>query len=193
MVALNTAYAPSKALTRSENRVGDFFCEVADCVGEDGRSTRKRIGEKRGCSYDLASSHCYGPFGELIRATGEKKDDFNYRFTSDVEGRFRLTARRLVPRLRPRSPCRIPPRSPRGAFPHRPSARVAPASRATRAMPNTTRSANANTEPLLRSLRLSAQRLRESQAAKPLPSLKPCPSLRDRHPILGRLTRPASG
>lgn len=85
MVALNTAYAPSKALTRSENRVGDFFCEVADCVGEDGRSTRKRIGEKRGCSYDLASSHCYGPFGELIRATGEKKDDFNYRFSTKYE------------------------------------------------------------------------------------------------------------
>lgn len=46
---------------------------------------RNRIGGKRGYGYDLASSHCYGPFGELIRATGSKKDDFNFRFSTKYE------------------------------------------------------------------------------------------------------------
>lgn len=85
MVALNTAYVRSRNFERSKNRVGDFFYKGADCIGQNSRSTRSRIREKRGCNYDIASSHCYGPFGELIRATGEKKDDFNFRFSTKYE------------------------------------------------------------------------------------------------------------
>ena len=33
MVALNTAYAPRNTSTRSQNRVGDFFCKVGQGVG----------------------------------------------------------------------------------------------------------------------------------------------------------------
>ncbi|HBR92806.1 MAG TPA: hypothetical protein DEA90_01415 [Opitutae bacterium] len=35
MVALNTVYAPSKTHTWAKNRVGDFFCQDADYVGEN--------------------------------------------------------------------------------------------------------------------------------------------------------------
>ena len=48
-----------------------------------------------------------------------------------------------------------------------------------------------NTEALFQSLRLPAQILCESQAATAAAELEPCPSLRDRHPILCRLTRHA--
>lgn len=85
MVALNTAYASSKTLARSKNHVGNFFGEVVESVGEDRRSSRNRIGEKQVCDCDLTSSHCFGPFGELIRATGAKKDAFNFRFSTKYE------------------------------------------------------------------------------------------------------------
>ena len=45
MVALNTAYAPSKTLERPENRVGDFFCEGTDRLGTNRLPTRNRTGE----------------------------------------------------------------------------------------------------------------------------------------------------
>ena len=85
MVALNEAFASSKTEATAKNRVGDFFCKVTESVGEDRRSTRKYTEEKQVCGYDIASSHCYGPFGELIRATGEKKDAFNFRFSTKYE------------------------------------------------------------------------------------------------------------
>jgi RHS repeat-associated protein len=72
MVALNTAYASSKTPTRSKNRVGDFFWQAADCAGENGRSTRKRIGEKRGYAYELASS----------------VTDYGFRYYDPVTGRW---------------------------------------------------------------------------------------------------------
>jgi RHS repeat-associated protein len=70
MVALNTAYAPSKTPTRSKNRVGDFFCQGADCVGSNRPATRKRIGEKRPCDYDLASGVNYYGFRYYDPTTG---------------------------------------------------------------------------------------------------------------------------
>ena len=85
MVALNSDFAASKPNTDTKNRVGDFLGEVAEFVGEGHRSTFNRIREKQVCDYDLTSSHCFGPFGELIRATGEKKDAFNFRFSTKYE------------------------------------------------------------------------------------------------------------
>ena len=35
--------------------------------------------------FQLLAEFEYGPFGELIRATGEKKDDFNFRFSTKYE------------------------------------------------------------------------------------------------------------
>jgi len=70
MVALNTAYAPSKTPTRSKNRVGNFFCQGADCVGSDRPATRNRIGEKRPCDYDLASGVNYYGFRYYDPQTG---------------------------------------------------------------------------------------------------------------------------
>lgn len=45
MVALNPAYTPSKTLGRSQNRVGDFFCEGTDRFGTNRLSTHNRAGE----------------------------------------------------------------------------------------------------------------------------------------------------
>ena len=88
MVAPNTDFAASKPDTDPKNRVGRFFSLAAETVGEDSRSSRKCAGEKRGYGYDIASVDTefeYGPFGELIRATGEKKAAFNFRFSTKYE------------------------------------------------------------------------------------------------------------
>ena len=88
MVALNSDFAASKSDTDTKNRVGRFFSLAAESVGEDRRSSRKCAGEKRGYRYDTTSVDTefeYGPFGELIRATGAKKDDFNFRFSTKYE------------------------------------------------------------------------------------------------------------
>ena len=88
MVAPNTNFAASKPDTDTKNRVGRFFFLAAESVGEDRRSSRRNTREKRGCRYDFASVDTefeYGPFGELIRATGEKKNDFNFRFSTKYE------------------------------------------------------------------------------------------------------------
>ena len=45
MVALNTAYAPSETLERSQNRVGDFFRESADRFGTNRLPAPNRTGE----------------------------------------------------------------------------------------------------------------------------------------------------
>jgi hypothetical protein len=55
MVAFNTDYAPSKTSTRSQNRVGDFFCEGADCVGRNRLASRIGTKEKTTYSYETAS------------------------------------------------------------------------------------------------------------------------------------------
>ena len=88
MVALNSDFAASKPDANTKNRVGRFFSLAAETVGADSRSSRNRTGEKRGCRYDTTSVNTefeYGPFGELIRATGEKKNDFNFRFSTKYE------------------------------------------------------------------------------------------------------------
>lgn len=88
MVALNSDFAASKNNTGPKNRVRRFFSLVAESVGEDSRSNRKCAGEKQGYRYDIASVDTefeYGPFGELIRATGAKKDAFNFRFSTKYE------------------------------------------------------------------------------------------------------------
>jgi len=62
MVALNTAYASENPALGSKNRVGNFFGRVGDRVGSDRPATRNRIGEKRPCSYDIASGVTYYGF-----------------------------------------------------------------------------------------------------------------------------------
>ena len=88
MVAPNPAYALSKPTADAKNRVGRFFSLAAESVRADRCSTRNRTGEKRGYGYDTTSVDTefeYGAFGELIRATGEKKDDFSFRFSTKYE------------------------------------------------------------------------------------------------------------
>ncbi len=88
MVALNSDFASSKPDTDTKNRVGRFFSLAAESVGEDRCSVRINAEENRGCRYDTTSVGTefeYGAFGELIRATGEKKDAFNFRFSTKYE------------------------------------------------------------------------------------------------------------
>ena len=88
MVALNTDFAASKPATDAKNRVGRFFSLAAESAGKDSRSSLKYAGEKRNCRYDFVSVDTefeYGPFGELIRSTGEKKEDFNFRYSTKYE------------------------------------------------------------------------------------------------------------
>ena len=70
MVALNTDFAPSKTDTDAENRVGRFFSLAAECVGSDQPPSRNRIGEKRPCSYDIASGVTYYGFRYYDPVTG---------------------------------------------------------------------------------------------------------------------------
>lgn len=70
MVALNENYAPEKTAPGSKNRVGNFFSGTLDCVGYDRPATRNRIGEKRSCSYDIASGVTYYGFRYYDPATG---------------------------------------------------------------------------------------------------------------------------
>ena len=88
MVALNSDFAVGKPETDTKNRVGRFFSLAAESVGEDRRSSRGDTRKKRDYCYDIASVDTafeYGPFGELIRATGAKKDVFNFRFSTKYE------------------------------------------------------------------------------------------------------------
>ena len=88
MVALNSDFPASKPDTDTKNRVGRFFSLAAESVGANSRSGRRYTGGKRGCRYDTTSVDTefeYGPFGELIRATGENKDAFNFRFSTKYE------------------------------------------------------------------------------------------------------------
>jgi len=70
MVALNENFAPEKTAPRSKNRVGNFFSGTPDCVGSDRLATRNRIGEKRSCSYDIASGVTYYGFRYYDAETG---------------------------------------------------------------------------------------------------------------------------
>jgi len=70
MVALNEKFAPEKTAPRSKNRVGNFFGGVAVRAGENRPATRNRIGEKRPCSYDIASGVTYYGFRYYDPETG---------------------------------------------------------------------------------------------------------------------------
>ena len=70
MVALNENFAPEKPALGSKNRVGNFFSGTPDCVGPDRHATRNRIGEKRPCSYDIASGVTYYGFRYYDPVTG---------------------------------------------------------------------------------------------------------------------------
>lgn len=72
MVALNTDFAPSKTDADAQNRVGRFFSLAAEHVGEESRSSRNRIGEKRPCDYDVASG----------------VTDYGFRYYDPVTGRW---------------------------------------------------------------------------------------------------------
>jgi RHS repeat-associated protein len=88
MVALNSDFAASKPGTDVKKRVGRFFSLAAESVGAGRHSSHRNAGEKRSYSYDTTSVDTefeYGPFGELIRATGGKKDAFNFRFSTKYE------------------------------------------------------------------------------------------------------------
>lgn len=77
-------------------------------------------------------------------------------------------------------------------FPPPPTRGLPPrSSRVPRVNEHTATLPHVNTEALFQSPKLLAQILSESQAAKPQKNEKPCPSLRDRHPVLARLTRAA--
>lgn len=88
MVALNSDFAASKPTTDVKNCVGRFFSLAAETVGEVRCPSRNYAEEKQGYRYDIVSVDTafeYGAFGELIRATGEKKDAFNFRFSTKYE------------------------------------------------------------------------------------------------------------
>jgi hypothetical protein len=70
MVAFNTDYAPSKTSTRSQNRVGDFFCEGADCVGRNRLASRIGTKEKTSYSYETASGRPVWPNRDPIGEWG---------------------------------------------------------------------------------------------------------------------------
>ena len=55
MVALNEQFTLKNPSLGSENRVGDFFYEGADCVGKNRLASRTVTKEKRDYRYDLAS------------------------------------------------------------------------------------------------------------------------------------------
>ena len=59
MVALNPDYAPSKTLTRPENRVGDFFWQGGHCVGKNRLASRIVTRGKSGCGYKTASGRTF--------------------------------------------------------------------------------------------------------------------------------------
>ena len=70
MVALNTAYALSKTSTRSENRVGDFFCEAGECVGNNRLASRIATKGKSSYSYETASGRPVWPNRDPIGERG---------------------------------------------------------------------------------------------------------------------------
>ena len=70
MVALNTAYASSKTLERSQNRVGDFFCEGADCVWNNRLGSLIAAKEKSGYTYETASGRPFWPNRDPIEELG---------------------------------------------------------------------------------------------------------------------------
>ena len=70
MVALNTAYAPSKTRTQPKNRVGNFFGGVADCAGENRSATRKGTGENRLTVTIIASGRPFWPSRDPIGEYG---------------------------------------------------------------------------------------------------------------------------
>ena len=70
MVALNTAYASSKTLERSQNRVGDFFCEGADCVWNNRLGSLIAAKEKSGYTYETASGRPFWPNRDPIEEQG---------------------------------------------------------------------------------------------------------------------------
>jgi hypothetical protein len=61
MVALNTAYTSSKTFERSQNRVGDFFCEGNDCAGSNRLVNRIAAKEKSTYAYETASGRPFWP------------------------------------------------------------------------------------------------------------------------------------
>jgi len=89
MVALNENFAPEKPAPRSKNRVGNFFSGTPDCVGSDRPATRNRIGEKRPCSYDIASGVTYYGFRYYDPVTGrwpnrDPLGDFASKFAGNL-------------------------------------------------------------------------------------------------------------
>jgi RHS repeat-associated protein len=85
MVALNTAYAPSKTSARSENRVGDFFCGAGERVRDNRLASRIGTKGKTTCSYETASvdtEYEYSPFGQIVRSSGSYADANAFRFST---------------------------------------------------------------------------------------------------------------
>jgi len=74
MVALNTAYAPSKTRTQPKNRVGNFFGRVGDRAGENRPATRNRIGENGPTLTIIASGRPVWPNRDPIGEEGFLRD-----------------------------------------------------------------------------------------------------------------------
>jgi hypothetical protein len=70
MVALNPAYAPSKTLTRPQNRVGDFFWQGADCAQKNRLASRMATKEKSSCGYKTASGRTFWLSKDPIQEEG---------------------------------------------------------------------------------------------------------------------------
>ena len=70
MVALNTAYAPSKTSTRSKNRVADFFCGVGQGVRNNRLASRIGTQGKSSYSYETASGLPVWPSRDPIGERG---------------------------------------------------------------------------------------------------------------------------
>lgn len=70
MVALNTAYAPSKTSTRSKNRVADFFCGVGQGVRNNRLASRIGTQGRSSYSYETASGLPVWPSRDPIGERG---------------------------------------------------------------------------------------------------------------------------
>ena len=77
MVALNTAYAPSKTRTQPKNRVGNFFGGVGDRAGENRLPTRKGAG-KNGLTLTIIAS------GRPVWPNRDPLGDFASKFAGNL-------------------------------------------------------------------------------------------------------------
>jgi|GEM_PF-3825080 len=104
MVALNTAYAPRKTSTRSENRVGDFFCEAGERVGNNRLASR--IGTKGKTTYSCETASGL-PVWPSELGTGGTAELRNWKRSQTFKMNFSILIRRSDPRCKRPNSSRI--------------------------------------------------------------------------------------